>query len=260
MSENNLFIIPRPVSNPRLRLFCFPYAGGSAATYQSWGGRIPSDVELVIIHPPGRASRLIEKPHLDMNSLMLELMGEYEFITSLPYILLGHSLGSRVAYELASKIQQKGGRAPDHFIASGSRAPHLLSDKKRKKVTSDDEFILELKALGGTPDDVLENDELIEVLMPMLRADFGIAERYQADEVQIACAVTVLSGDEDSEITEPQLLAWGDLTGQDCKIEYISGGHFFIEESHEEVMDVLNSLLKKVLADGGTKRVASSTF
>jgi surfactin synthase thioesterase subunit len=260
LSQNSIFVIPNPIRAPKARLLCFPYAGGSAATYSSWENAIHNDVELVIIQPPGRASRMLEEPHQNMNSIIRELLLEFEFITDVPYVLFGHSLGSRIAFELACRIKKQHGRPPSHFIASGSRAPHLSINSKKKSQSTDDQFIFELKELGGTPDEVLQNHELVQLLLPMLRADFNIAEQYQANQVQIDCPFTILSGDIDHGITKPELQAWQDLTEQDIALEYVSGGHFFIEDSRQLVIQLVNSLLEKILMPEMTGERASYIF
>ena len=120
MNNSKWFVKPRPVQNPKLRLFCFPYAGGNAATFIPWKNYLPSWFELVAVHPPGRSNRMFEAPYHDMDALVADLLSHFRQLVDTPFIFFGHSLGSRVAYELAKRCQMAGLPLPQHFIASGS--------------------------------------------------------------------------------------------------------------------------------------------
>ncbi len=110
--NSDWFVIPSPKVNPTLRLICFPYAGGSAANYQPWSIKLPDFVELVIVQPPGRASRLLEPAISTMPEMVDALLPFKKELTSCPYILLGHSLGSRVAFQFALDVIRLGERHP----------------------------------------------------------------------------------------------------------------------------------------------------
>ena len=245
MTYSNWFIKPKPKANPALRLICFSYAGGSAATYIPWVQSLPNNVELVAIQLPGRASRLFESPYSDMDVLVKELIIVLNSLLDRPYILFGHSLGSRIAFEFMVRCQEANLRLPAHFIASGSRGPQFKSNKAAIHTLTDNEFIEELKALNGTPSAVLENEELMEIYLPLLRADFQLAADYCFDRKNIiSCPVTVLGGDIDADISLKDLQSWGEFFSYPVNTHILRGDHFFIESNSRDTIEKVNTVLQ----------------
>ncbi|MCG7563242.1 MULTISPECIES: alpha/beta fold hydrolase [Pseudoalteromonas] len=245
--NSKLFVIPKPNPNAKLRLFCFPYAGGSPAIYMPWNSALHPDVELVLLQFPGRGARMAEPAHVTMQQKVDELLAYQAFLTEKPYVLMGHSLGSRVIFEVTKHLVQQNAPLPRHLIASGSRAPHTSTDKKRIYNLPHDEFVEELYKLNGTPKELLEHKELMELLLPLLRADFQIAECYQAQPVNLPCPITVFHGYDDIEISAEQLHGWQDLSEHKIDIHYFNGGHFFINQCSDEVISQVNQVLHKIL-------------
>jgi surfactin synthase thioesterase subunit len=242
-----LFVVPKPVTHPRLRIFCFPFAGGGANVYMPWVARMRDDVEMVLIQPPGRGARMLEPPHEQMDAFVDELAQHAGYFTETPYVFFGHSLGSRVAFELSLLLQSLGMALPEYFIASGSRAPHLPNEKRWVHDLPHAEFLEELASLNGTPREVLENKELMELLVPVLRADFKIADTYRAKAVKMPFPILVLNGRDDDGITPDQISAWQDLTGSDYASIELPGDHFFIIEYGDRVVPIVSSVLEKVV-------------
>jgi surfactin synthase thioesterase subunit len=247
-NSSKWFVIPRPNRNARLRLICFPYAGGSAFIYTGWSRHLPADVELVAVQAPGRADRISEQAYTDMASLIADLYAAIERLIDRPYVLLGHSLGSRVAFELARELRRRGHPSPAHFIASGSAAPHLPARGKRIHDLPRKEFLAELRDLDGTPDAVFDNQELVELCLPMLRADFTLSETYvAADEPPLACGFTIFAGERDKDITQSDLLAWKAHFTQSGDITQFPEGHFFIDKLSQRVLAHVNELVRDIL-------------
>ncbi|CDM92286.1 Thioesterase (modular protein) [Xenorhabdus bovienii] len=246
LERNKLFIIPEPANSPRLRIFCFPYAGGSAKTYLDWAEHFTDNIEIVAVQPPGRTTRLDEAPYEDLYSLVDELMAHAEFITKIPYAFIGHSLGCRVAFELACKLQSCGYPVPVHFFVSGCTAPHLRHNFPDTHDLPHDEFIRELRKMNGATDEVLLNSELMDFLLPVLKADFKMAETYQAKRCLLKSPITVLSGDSDPDIKPIELYAWSELSSESLTVQYIPGDHFFIDQNKEKVIEVMLALLSQI--------------
>lgn len=249
--QNKWFIIPKPNVNADLRLICFPYAGGNASTYMSWVQSLPANVELVIVQAPGRGMRMCEPAFTDMQDLVSDLMKSMPKVLNKPYILFGHSLGSRIAFELMSQLKTFSYALPQHFIASGSRGPHIKSNKKPIFHLDEPEFIAELKKLSGTPVDVLENKELMELFLPLLRADFEIADKYcYAATADFNCPISVLGGEDDIEISLLQLESWGELFTSKPEVYLLPGNHFFIDSNKDLVLQkvtrIIDMSLKKI--------------
>ncbi|PHM65912.1 pyochelin biosynthetic protein PchC [Xenorhabdus stockiae] len=245
LESNKLFIIPKPIHNPRLRIFCFPYAGGSAKTYHDWAKYFTDDIEIVAVQPPGRTTRIDEAPYEDLQLLIDELMAHTEFITTIPYAFIGHSLGSRVAFELACKLQSCGYPVPVHLFASGCTAPHLRHNYPVTHDLPHDEFICVLREMNGTTDEALSNRELMDFLLPLLRADFKMAETYLIKRRLLKSPITVLSGDADPDIKPIELHAWSELSSEGVTVQYVQGGHFFIDENKEKVIEVVLASLSE---------------
>ncbi|WP_395375884.1 thioesterase II family protein [Marinicella sp. W31] len=234
--------------NAKLRLFCFPYAGGNGSTYSSWVDVLPDDVEVFTIELPGRSYRFTEPAYRDMQNLVEDLMQSFPSLTNKPYILIGHSLGSRVAFELMYRCKQAGIKGPEHFIASGSPAPHINEDKKGIYKLPKEEFIEELRKLNGTPEEILKNDELMALSMPSIRADFELSETYTyTGSEKFDCPITVFYGDEDKEISLQKIEAWEDIFTRPISIHSIPGGHFFIEDNATFVLEKIQPIISNVL-------------
>jgi len=157
--DSKWFTRPIPRINAQLRLFCLPYAGGSAAIYTPWSQQLDPSVELIAVQPPGRGNRIFEVPYTSMEDFVADLAKFIRPLLNVPYALFGHSLGSRVAIELARKLSRDGAPEPMFFFASGSRAPHIMHDRPTTHLLPDDEFIQELRNLNGTPEAILNNKE-----------------------------------------------------------------------------------------------------
>lgn len=246
MVGNKIFINPVQKPNRKARLFCFPYAGGSINTYFPWAKKINKDIELIAVQPPGRGSRMTEKPHNSMDTLVAELMQYSDFITEKPFFFFGHSLGSRMAYDLAVNLRKAQKPLPKLLIASGSRAPHLGDTTDPIYNLPSKEFIEELGKLNGTPKELLAVKELMDILEPLLRADFQIAETYRAQQVELPIPIKVLHGIDDIDISSEMLNAWNELSVFDVDITHMRGDHFFINEYNdlvlEKVSDFIDSL------------------
>lgn len=231
----------------KLRLFCFPFAGGSTNTYMEWVKYLPKEVEVVLVQPPGRGSRMFEAPHKTMETLVAEIMECKAYITQKPYIFFGHSLGGLVAYELSCQLYNSSMLLPRHFIASGCCAPHQIRDRQVVHNLPKSDFIESLKKLNGTPREVLANEELMELVIPMLRADFQIAETYRGKLIPMPFPLLVLNGKEDANVCEHQLNAWNELSKVRCQRVTVPGDHFFIHQYQEKVISQVLQVVKVVL-------------
>lgn len=247
MLSNNWFVVPKPLTNPKLRLVCFPYAGGGAQTYVSWADKLPEGVELVAIQPPGRANRIAEKPFSDMDKLISALISQMQSVKDVPYVLFGHSLGSKVAYELSATMQRLGQVNASHLIVSGSGSPGVASQEAPLYLLNDEEFIDKLSELNGTPREILENRELMSLLAPLIRADFKISDTYQPNGPLVDCPISILGGIDDADVTDELLQAWNELTTRPGRVHKFPGDHFFIEQHVDKVVQTVNDILFSVL-------------
>lgn len=243
MIKKNAFYIPKPNPKARVKLFCFPYAGGSINTYRSWPELFGQDVEVVLIHPPGRGERFSESAHVSMAKYIAELLDKNMIFSAPKCVFFGHSLGSKVAWELCCKLYDVFGKLPDYLIASASAAPHLPFEHEPLSKLSNEHFKLRLKKLNGSPVEVLENQEIMELLMPSLRADFQLAETYISRLRTLPMPIKVLAGSDDP-IPESRLLAWSNVTRARFQMSTVSGDHFFIDNQVDLVTGHVENILR----------------
>ncbi len=244
--RNPWLIKPKPRQHAAVKLLCFPYAGGGAAVYQSWAERLPDAVELNIVQLPGRGTHLMQSPIACMNTLIETLLSNITEIIKGRYVVFGHSLGSRIGFELVRRLVAAGQRGPLHFFASGSASPKRPSLCHGTADLPEQAFIDKLRVMNGTPPEVLANRELMQLLLPMLRADFRLAETYSfTDALTLPTGLTLLSGTRD-DIAPEHLASWADFFTHSETVEF-EGGHFFIDTHRQQVLDVVNARLQAIL-------------
>ncbi len=236
----------KPRRRPALRLFCFPYAGGGASIYRTWQTDLPETVEVMPVQPPGRENRLAEPAFTAMEPLVDSLFQALKPWLDVPFAFFGFSYGTLVAYEAALRLQEELGHRPAHMILAAHRAPQLPPEHRLLYDLDDDEFKKELEELEGTPKEVLEHPELMELMMPLLRADFSINDTYKVEvaEPRLDCPVTAVGGHEDHDVQVRHLEPWKELTRGAFRLQMLAGGHFFLTENRQAVLDLVNEELR----------------
>lgn len=234
----------------RLRLFCFPYAGGAASLYRGWADELPAEIEVLPIQPPGRESRLREAPVRDMDSLAAALeTGLADELDRGPHAFFGHSLGALSAYELARRRRDAGHPEPVHLFVSAHSAPQLPWEDEPLHDMPSDRFRERLRELQGTPAEVLDHPELMELVEPMLRADFQLNETYlHRPGEPLTTPVTAFGGLEDEDVPASQLAPWAELTRGPFQLRMLRGGHFFLHDRDARA-DLLGEIARTLLAD-----------
>jgi medium-chain acyl-[acyl-carrier-protein] hydrolase len=241
-SPNPCFIRHRPVSQPRLRLFCFPYAGGNAFIYRSWGDQLPSHVELYSIEYPGRGTQL-RQPAFTRLSAMIDFL--YPGILPLldkPFAFFGHSMGAMISFELARRLRKEQGLQPKGLFISGRRAPQIETDEPQTYDLPEDEFIDELRRLNGTPREVLEHPELLQLMLPILRVDFEFCQTYSyTPTAPLNCPIFVFGGLQDEDVPRNHLEAWRDQTTSALTLRMFPGDHFFLHANQSLLLRALST-------------------
>ena len=211
---------------PRARLVCFPHAGGTASFFQSWRSWIPADTQSWAVQYPGRHDRMNEPRATSMALLLDDVLPELCRSEPLPTVLFGHSLGAAVAFECARRLPNP----PALVILSARRGPgrpieDLLADK------SDADLIDGLARLGGIDPQILSNGELVELMLPILRADCKLSETYAPDPRHpIEVPLLVCVGDSDPAVSVDDILAWESATISAFAHRVYPGGHFYLRD------------------------------
>jgi medium-chain acyl-[acyl-carrier-protein] hydrolase len=162
-----------------------------------------------------------------------------------PFALFGHSLGALLAFELARRLRQEESIGPVHLFASGCPAPQLTSREPPTHLLPEPEFLERLKTLNGTPQEILAHPELMQLMVPLLRADFELAETYNYVEAPpLTCSISVYGGLQDAEVDRVKLEAWQQQTSARFTLRLLPGGHFFL---HDVEPVFLNTLTRDLL-------------
>jgi medium-chain acyl-[acyl-carrier-protein] hydrolase len=236
--------------NPRarLRLFCFPYAGGGAAVYRGWAAVLPADVEVCPVQLPGREGRLREEPFTRPEPLIQALAEALAPLwDDLPFAFFGHSMGAMLSFELARELRRRGLALPVHLFASGRRAPQQAPREEDIHDLPEPEFIAKLRELNGTPDEVLRHAELMRLLVPLLRADFAVNETYHfVEEPPFELGISAFGGLADAEVTREDLAAWQQHTRGRFRLRMLPGDHFFLLSARDLILEALARDLAEV--------------
>lgn len=247
---NPWIICPSPNPQAKLRLFCFPYAGGGAWIFRDWATQLPASIEVCAIELPGRSTRMREPAFTNLadllqNSAQNSLLAALLPALDKPFALFGHSLGGLISFELARLLRREYHLTPVHLFISGRRAPQIPDLDPPIHNLPEHQFLQKLRELNGTPEEILQNRELMQVVLPMLRADFALIETYTYQpESPLTCPITVFGGLQDTVVSLKALEGWRQQTLAQFVLHLVPGNHFFL---HTAQTQLLNSLRK--LAD-----------
>ena len=234
------FYTPRPVQHPRLRLFCFPFAGGTAQVFREWPKNLPPDIEVCAVQLPGRGARLREKSFRRMEPMVEALTEALQDRMDRPFAFFGHSLGALIAFTLTQKLRLENLPGPQLLFLSGRRAPQLPS-KESLRLLSDSQFIAALNArYGGIPEAVLREPELLALFLPVLRADFEVLETWAHTPGEpLEIPIAAFGGLSDQVATRADIEQWKEHTTSSFSCHLFTGGHFFFQSAQTELFNLL---------------------
>jgi medium-chain acyl-[acyl-carrier-protein] hydrolase len=254
MNVPKAFKLTAPLPGISTRLFCLPYAGGSAAIYQEWQKQVAPQFQICAVELPGRGWRSTESLPLSIHALAHEIASSLHAHGETPFALFGHSMGARIAYEIARNLEAAGNRSLSCLIVSGSRAPFLPKVEPAFSNLSDSVFLDHIRQLNGTPPEIFADADLMSVVLPILRSDFKICEEYDLKEKHVLrIPITVLAGEEDTDISIADVEAWGTLTTERFETLKFPGDHFFIKSSEAAVVSAVNDTLVGLCGTNGPR-------
>ncbi len=240
ISEDGRWVRGRDDSRARIRLFCFPYSGAGASIYHHWADQLPSIVSVWPVQYPGRESRIGEPPFTGIDPLAKAAASALLPHLAVPFAFFGHSMGALVAFELARYLRRQYGVLPVHLFISGFGAPDQPSLRAPIHQLPDEQFIEEIRRLNGTPDEVFERADLLELLLPVLRADFTLCETYQfSEEEPLACPLSVFGGLGDRDVPRERLSGWQRQAAAGVRLRLLPGDHFFLHASRAMLLQAI---------------------
>jgi surfactin synthase thioesterase subunit len=238
-------------SGSALRLFCLPYAGGNSTIFRGWQQAMPDGVEVCPIHLPGRGSRFQEPSLKRIDAIVQNLAPALVPHLSRPFAIFGHSMGALIAFELARHLRSSYSLEPARLFVSAWRSPEIAIARKEYELP-DEQFISVLRRFNGTPDEILENAEALELLLPILRADFEVTQTYvyRAD-TPLDCPIRAFAGLNDLSPTAALMRPWKQHTTSSFSMSILPGDHFFITTSRSQLLTIIAHDLGRALEKSG---------
>lgn len=241
------------VGDATQRLFCIPYAGGSAAVFRDWLARLPAAVDVRPLHPPGRGRRFRDALLYRIGEIADEVTDAIAPLLDRPYTLFGHSMGGSVAFEVARRVRARNLPEPRCLIVSGRAAPHLPMKRRPIHDLPDDQFLGEVVRMNGTPPELLRYPDVVDLILPVLRADFEAVEMYRTEPIHrppLGCRIVSLGGS-DEQGSEEAVSSWRHYSTGSFRGEIVPGDHFFLHGRAERFFSVLNEELGRYSPDVG---------
>ncbi|OJW52757.1 MAG: hypothetical protein BGO67_04720 [Alphaproteobacteria bacterium 41-28] len=243
MTQNNWYLEYKKNPNASIRLFCFHHSGGGATAYNPWIEQLSSNIELIAIQLPGRENRFTEPLTSNLSHIVNKLSEGFQIYKHKPFFVFGHSLGALISFEFIKAIYQLYALYPCHMIVSSTKAPHLPFRMRHLSHLEDKVLKEELKIYNGIDERILNNDELLDLFLPIIRSDFSIYEHYcYSNSKPLPCDILALSGNQDSTVTQEEILAWSTYTTGKFEHMSFSGEHFFIKDHQKRILEIINQI------------------
>jgi surfactin synthase thioesterase subunit len=237
----------RPAS---ARLFCFPHAGVGAAVFRQWPVGLPVELEVCGVQLPGRTSRLAEPAISSLPVLADAVAQAITPYLDIPFAFFGHSMGAVLAAEVTRTLAAGGLPLPRHLFVSGRRPPHVPDPESPLRGLSDPEFVAEInRRYGGIPPEILQNQDILAILLPSLRADIAALETHRPPpRERLGCPISALGGADDPLTPRAHLDAWRDETTGAFEVCIFPGGHFYLEAQRTAVLAKVSATLAPMMS------------
>lgn len=247
-TTNPWFACPKLNPQASLRLFCFSYAGGRAAVFRAWPDDLPTTVEVCPVQLPGRGSRLRETPVTQLSPLVQAIVPALLPHLDKPFAFFGHCVGALVSFELARQLRRQYGLSPVHLCVSGCGTPQIPDPNPPIHALPESAFVEALRRRNRTPERILEHPEMLQLLLPILRADFALYETYTyTSEAPLDCPILAFGGLQDHAVSRERLAAWHEQTKASFLLRMLPGDHFFLHTAQPLLLRILSRELLQLV-------------
>lgn len=227
-----------------INLYCIHFAGGSRYSFNGFVKNSPSSVNVVPLELPGRGSRVQEDLLTDIDLMVEDIFLQVKDRLFEPFAIYGHSMGTLIGFLLVHRIKREGLPLPVALYVSGRAGPKIKYKKHRHNLPQQ-EFLKDLKEMGGIPDEMLADHNLIVFFEPIIRADFMAVETYQYEPMEFLNIPIYVFYGSDEGIAPYEAMTWQDVTSELIEVKKFSGHHFFIFEYDKEIMNFIAKSVEK---------------
>lgn len=245
LSRHNIWLrCPRPVERPEYRLFCLPHSGGSPSLFRQWPAALPPAIETIAVQLPGRGSRFREAPYERLEPLLQALLAALRpQLDDAPFVFFGHSLGALLAFELVHALQADE-LQPVALFVSACHAPQQLPTGETLHTLPRAQLLEALQRLNGTPQELFAEVELLDMILPALRADLAVYETYvYRQRPALSVPIIACGGRNDVRVTPEQLEAWREQAVGHFECHLFAGNHFFLNDARPQLMKLIERTL-----------------
>lgn len=234
-----------PGKQAPFRLFTLPFAGGGASIYRQWGKQLPA-VEVLAVRLPGREARMSEPALTRIEDVVAQVAAAMLPYLDRPFAIFGHSLGGLVAYELSHYLREQGLPLPSCLMVSAFRAPNRPKLRRDIHQLPSSEFLRELQDYGGLPEPVLNSPELLNLILPTLRADFTVLETWRYRERNpLNCPLSAFCATDDYVVTPAEMQEWRQQTNRGFDLHELPGSHFFSPSHESSLLALIGGILRQ---------------
>lgn len=235
-------------SKTKLNIFFFPYAGSGTLIFRTWQEHLPPDVGCYLVHLPGREQRLHELPFCRVGPLVQELKEAISQCLDVPFVFFGYCMGALIGFELARELRRSNLPLPLHLFVATHAAPQIKDLPPPMHNLSDPDLLGKIHTYAELPREALLQREIVQVILPLLRADFAVCEMYDyLPEPPLGCSISAFGGIEDSYVAYEDLAAWREQTSASFTLRVFPGGHFFLRSSEEQLLQALREDIAMVV-------------
>lgn len=243
---------PQPNPEAKLRLFCFPFVGGSSIAFRNWPNYLPTTVEVCPIEIPGRGRQIKLPLYTEIHSLVREIAINIIPYLDKPFAFFGYSMGASISFELIRLLRSQYNFQPLHFFVAARRAPQFPNEKQLISQLPDADFLVEIAKFNGTPPAVLENTQLMEIFLPIMRADFTLLESHiYTEQPPLDCPISAFGGSQDQAVSYHALSAWQVQTVANFSLQMIEGDHFFMNTATTTLLNSVSQYLQLYTLSSG---------